>query len=142
MSAPDSTKSALVVTRRYAAPAEKVFAAWTDPTSIGQWLSPFGKSRATLDLRVGGSFTIVMLGPDAEVEHTGEYLEIERPRRLVFTWKSPYTGPTPSVVTVELRPDGNETELTLKHEQLPEEHVDAHRGGWAQILENLAQQLG
>jgi len=141
MSAPESTKTALVVSKRFAASPEKVFAAWTDPDSVGKWLSPFGTARATIDPRVGGSFQIVMVGPDAEIEHTGEYLEIDRPRRLVFTWKSPYTGPAPSLVTVELRPDGSGTELTLRHERLPEEHVEAHTGGWAQILENLEKQL-
>ena|SRR6266542_902167 len=141
MSAPDSTKTALLVSKRFAAAPDKVFAAWMDPDSVGKWLSPFGTARARIDPRVGGVFQIVMVGPDAELEHTGEDLEIDRPRRLVFTWKSPYTGPEPSVVTVELRPDGSGTELTLRHERLPEEHVEPHRGGWAQILENLEKQL-
>jgi uncharacterized protein YndB with AHSA1/START domain len=82
-----------------------------------------------------------MIGPEAELEHTGEYLEVDRPRRLVFTWRSPYTGPEPSMVTVDLRPDGGGTELTLRHERLPEEHVEPHRGGWGQILDNLEKQL-
>jgi uncharacterized protein YndB with AHSA1/START domain len=141
MNAPDSTKTALAVTRRYAASPDRVFAAWTDPDSLGRWMSPFGKSVATADVRVGGTFKIIMQGQGTEIEHTGEYLEVDRPRRLVFTWQSPYTGPTPSVVTVELRPDGDQTELILTHERLPEDQVESHRGGWGQILDNLAAAL-
>lgn len=133
---------ALVVRRLLPAAPEEVFAAWTDPARLGRWMSPFGRATATVDLRVGGGFRIVMQGPDREIEHTGEYRAVEPPGRLVFTWHSPYTGPEPSLVTLTLRPHGDGTELTLVHEQLPPEQLDPHRGGWGAILDHLATHLG
>jgi uncharacterized protein YndB with AHSA1/START domain len=131
----------LVLRRVLPASPDRVFAAWTDPASLSRWMSPNRSASATLDLRVGGAIRIVMKGPDWDIEHTGEYREIDPPARLVFTWNSPYTGPEPSIVTIELRPHGDGTELTLIHEQLPADQVDPHRGGWAQILENLESVL-
>jgi uncharacterized protein YndB with AHSA1/START domain len=128
----------LVVRRQLRASPERVFAAWTQPDALSRWMSPFALAEASLDLRVGGAFRIVMQGPDREIAHTGEYLEVDPPHRLVFTWRSPYTGPTPSVVTVELQADGDYTALTLTHAQLPADQVEPHRGGWGQILANLA----
>jgi uncharacterized protein YndB with AHSA1/START domain len=134
----------LVVERLLPSPPAAAFAAWTDPARLARWMSPFGRAEAEVDLRVGGSFRIVMLGPDRGIEHTGEYREIDPPRRLVFTWRSPYTGPEPSVVTVELRPDpagAGRTRLTLTQVQLRPEHVEPHRGGWGAVLDHLANHL-
>jgi uncharacterized protein YndB with AHSA1/START domain len=107
-------------------------------------MSPFGRAEAEVDLRVGGSFRIVMQGPDRSIEHTGVYREIDAPRRLVFTWRSPYTGPPPSLVTVECQPDPEDaarTRFTLVHARLPPEQVEPHRGGWGSILDHLATHL-
>jgi uncharacterized protein YndB with AHSA1/START domain len=71
------------------------------------------------------------------IEHTGEYLAVEPPRLLSFTWASPYTGPRAGVVTVTLTPRGGATLLVLTHEHLPEDAVDSHRGGWGAILDRL-----
>ena len=130
---------ALVVRRTLSAPAERVFAAWLEPASMARWLSPFADAAATVDPRVGGAFRVLMRGMGQEIEHTGEYREIDPPHRLVFTWRSPYTGHEPSLVTIELRPlpPGDRTELTLTHERLPAAEVENHRGGWGTILGNL-----
>jgi uncharacterized protein YndB with AHSA1/START domain len=82
-----------------------VFAAWTDPASMAQWLAPTGRSEVEADVRVGGRFWVVMVGADIRIDHTGEYLEVDTPRRLSFTWRSPYTGGD-TVVTVDLSPHG------------------------------------
>jgi uncharacterized protein YndB with AHSA1/START domain len=104
-------------------------------------MSPVGSAAAEVDLRVGGRFRVVMTGEGRELEHTGEYLEVDPPRRLVFTWRSPYTGEEPSVVTVTLRPRGEGTELALTHERLPADQVDPHAGGWGRMLERLGDVL-
>jgi uncharacterized protein YndB with AHSA1/START domain len=108
---------------------------------MADWLSPRGHAEAEVDVRIGGSFRIVMVHSDTQIEHTGTYLELDPPRRLVFTWISPYTGPDPSVVTVELQPAGAGTRLVLTHERLPGDVVDGHRNGWAAMLERLAEAL-
>lgn len=129
------------VDRRIPASPDAVFRAWTEPERMGRWLSPMGHAEAEADVRVGGSFTIVMVGDGQRIEHTGEYLEVDPPRRLVFTWASPYTGPGRTVVTVTLEPDGDGTNLTLVHEGLSAEAADSHAGGWETITARLEDHL-
>jgi uncharacterized protein YndB with AHSA1/START domain len=131
----------LELRRRLPASPERVFAAWTDPALLARWMSPFAEAEASVNVRVGGTFAIVMRGQGQEIRHTGTYLEVDPPHRLVFTWQSPYTGDQPSLVTLSLALLGEQTELTLIHDQLPPGQGDSHRGGWGQILDNLAALL-
>ena len=116
---------------------DALFRAWTDPALLRRWMSPVGHAEATVDLRVGGALHITMVDGDVRIEHTGEFLELERPTRLRFTWNSPYTGDSPSVVTVTLAPDGEQTRLVLVHERLPADAVSSHQGGWGSMVERL-----
>jgi uncharacterized protein YndB with AHSA1/START domain len=129
------------IERQLPAPPAVVFARWTDPASMARWLSPTGEAEVRADVRVGGRFTVVMLGEGMRLEHTGEYLAVEPPSRLRFTWASPYTGEQPSVVTVELAPSRGGTRLRLVHERLPADQVAPHAGGWASIINNLVAAL-
>jgi uncharacterized protein YndB with AHSA1/START domain len=135
-------KDALVIERVLPASPTQVFAAWTTPARMADWMSPAGVAEAEVDLRIGGAFLVVMAGPDERIEHTGTYLELDPPRRLVFTWVSPYTGPEPSLVTVELHPHDEGTRLVLTHERLPAGVVESHEGGWGTMLKRLAGTLG
>jgi uncharacterized protein YndB with AHSA1/START domain len=82
----------VTVRREIAAPAEDLFDAWLDAQSLGSWFRPCGgETRAETDPRVGGTFRIVMVDDESSIVHTGTYREIDRPRRLVFTWSSPAT---------------------------------------------------
>jgi uncharacterized protein YndB with AHSA1/START domain len=123
------------------APIENVYAAWTQPEAMARWLAPMGHADVEADVRVGGRFRLVMIGAGMSIEHTGEYLTVEPPRKLSFTWQSPYTGAEPSVVTVILTPDGDSTHLLLLHERLPEDAAGSHRGGWRAILQRLVEEL-
>ena len=71
----------------------------------------------------------------------GEYLVIERPMRLVFTWQSEPAGDT--LVTVEFtRVSDHRTRVTLTHERFATcEQRDLHRGGWTALLEILARAM-
>ena len=124
---------------------EEVFDAWTDPESLAVWMAPGSVRRSVVeaDARKGGRFRVVMKGPDREHEHTGEYLVVDRPRRLVFTWSSQATQGRRTTVSVELRPHGRgETELTLTHEGLPDDAAEAsHRSGWGDIVQKLGAEL-
>lgn len=133
--------TSLELRRLLPASAEEVFAAWTDPELMGRWLSPVGHAEVEVDLRVGGRFRVSMVGEDRRIDHIGEYLEVAPPRRLAFTWASPYTGPEPTVVTVELRPAEDGTELLLIHERLPRDQVEPHAGGWGRMLDRLAEEV-
>ena len=82
----------LRIARHFAASAERVFDAWLDPAKACHFLfaTPNGiMNRVDIDARVGGRYVIVDLrdadGEREEIEHVGKYLEVERPRRLVFT---------------------------------------------------------
>ena len=143
MTARDETPGTLVVRRVLPVPREHVFAAWLDPESLARWMCPGDVTSATvqLDPRVGGAFRITMRRGRGAVEHRGEYLVIEPPSRLSFTWTSVNTDLRPTVVTVELRDTGSGTELTLTHERLPAAQVDPHRRGWTDIVRKLEAEL-
>jgi uncharacterized protein YndB with AHSA1/START domain len=135
----------VIVKRRIAAPAQQIFDAWLNPTSLAVWMRPCssGTTRSTVkvDAREGGAFEIVMHVPSGPVRHTGIYQTIDAPHRLAFTWNSPHAGQHDSLVTVEFLPDGQATEVVITHERLPEAARTGHYAGWAEILESLAQTI-
>ena len=135
--------SAEVVLRRtLAVPREEVFDAWLDAPNMAEWMCPGeGTASAEIDARVGGKFRIVMTHSSGSTEHTGEYLKIERPSLLSFTWKSVHTDDQPTVVTIEFRERGGGTDLVLTHRRLPPSRLDAHRDGWTDILRKLSAAL-
>jgi uncharacterized protein YndB with AHSA1/START domain len=133
----------VVVRHRFRQPAETVFDAWLDVRLASRFLfsTETGEmARCEIDPRVGGRFVLTDRRPDGEVEHTGEYLVIERPRRLVFTFGIPAASPTFDIVTIEITPesDGGCT-LHLTAEMQPEwkDYADRARQGWEQILAGL-----
>jgi uncharacterized protein YndB with AHSA1/START domain len=134
-------RSVVRIERFIPAPAEQVFNAWLDPASMARWLSPSGHAEADVDARVGGRLRVAMVAAGIRIEHTGIYRELVPHRRLVFTWQSPYTGPDPSLVTVELTARDAGTQLLLIHEFLPAERVESHAGGWGTIVDRLASEL-
>ena len=143
--------ASLRLERDFAAGPERVFAAFED---IGAWWTPaeLRVVAAENDFRVGGRFRIVMAPPGGgpRVIVTGRYLEIERPRRLVFTHV--FQGDDPWMhevglidrdtrVEIELQATTEGTRLTLTQSELPESAREAIGGGWGGILEGLAAYL-
>lgn len=133
----------LVVRRLIRAPRDVVFAAWLDPASLAQWMRPGDVTAVTaeVDPRVGGRFRIVMTHARGDGEHHGQYLEIEPPSRLVFTWISSNTNFLPTVVTVEFLERGADTEMVLTHRGLPPARIGPHQKGWTEIVRRLDQAL-
>ena len=141
MSQPQSP-TALTVSRRFEAPAERVFDAWLDPDGVGRWLfaTPGATmERVEIDARVGGSFMIAERRGEELAEHFGTYLEIDRPRRLVFQFATSHAD-APTRVTVEIDPQGLACVLTLTHEIDPAWAAfgDKVVDGWTMILDALA----
>jgi uncharacterized protein YndB with AHSA1/START domain len=132
--------SSVVVRRVLPAAREAVWALWTDAKRMPEWILDGGS--ATIDFRVGGAYHLDMHYQGKSYPHHGEYLEIEPPRRLVFTWISQSTQNLPTIVTVELHERGEETECVLTHEGLIDEKNAAdHQGGWEEILGWLSKLL-
>ena len=134
----------LRLTRTIPAPRERVFRAWTDAREMRRWFSPVGFTTpfAEAEATTGGRWRVGMKPPEGEVVYaSGTFREIRPPERLVFTWAweaadSPYPGET--LVTVEFRARGDETEVTLTHELLPSTDATAHhRSGWEGCLASL-----
>jgi uncharacterized protein YndB with AHSA1/START domain len=129
-----------VMVRRFiAAPRDEVFAAWLDPASQARWMLPGNATLATIesDPRVGGKFRIVMEHGGNGVDHWGEYLTIDPPSLLSFTWISAYTNGLTTIVTIEFHDRDGGTELILTHRGLPPEQVAAHEQGWSDIVGKL-----
>jgi len=79
----------LVVRRRIAASAERLFEAWTTPAQLTAWWGPRGVRcvHADVDARIGGAYRIENALPDGRTLFiSGEFLAVEPPRRLVYTW--------------------------------------------------------
>jgi uncharacterized protein YndB with AHSA1/START domain len=132
--------AAVVVRRTIAASAFDLFDAWLDPQSLAEWMRPgtIQRSEARVDPRVGGSYEVIMHGEKGPIPHRGVYKLIDRPRRLVFTWTSPFAG-ADTLVTVDFRKMDGRTEVIVTHEQLPESEVVSHTRGWTSGLEHLDQ---
>jgi uncharacterized protein YndB with AHSA1/START domain len=137
-----------VVTQRFTASADRVFAAWLDPDWLGRWM--FGPNvrderivRLGLEPRVGGHFSFLVNRAGTDVDHVGQYLEIDRPRRLVFTWATRETLPETSRVIVEIKSLESGCELILTHEMAPAwgAFADQAAGSWRKMLEALAAAL-
>lgn len=144
--ATDLASPTLIVSRRFAVPPELLFDAWFDPNAVGKWLfaTPDGVSHhVEIDARVGGGFAIHERRGDALATHFGEYREIVRSSRIVFTFGADKRGPF-SLVTVDIRPEGAGSVLTLTHALDPAwRAMEAGvRAGWESILEGLARATG
>lgn len=134
----------VTVTHRFSASAERVFDAWLDPerackflfvTATGQMV------RTQIDARVGGRFTLVERRAGEDVAHVGTYLELDRPRRLAFTFSVPKYSQSEDRVLVEIVPLQSGCELTLTHEMQPgmAEVRGRAEEGWRRLLELLAE---
>lgn len=136
-----AVKPFLVLRRRIKAPADLVFAAWTDPQRILRWWGTADSQtlHAEADLRVGGRYAVAFRTPDGERHDvSGVYREVVPGRKLVFTWAWRTTPERESQVTVSLAPDGDGTLLTLTHERFFDEAArDRHTRGWSESLDRL-----
>jgi uncharacterized protein YndB with AHSA1/START domain len=141
------TVPALRMTRRFAAPREAVFKAWTDPDELAQWFGPAGITvpEINIDLRTGGAYNLLMVGEKSTHPLSGVYHEIKAPERLVFTWiwgAGDLDG-IEMLVTVDFddTADGG-TLLTLTHERLPSvEAGEHHTQGWTGCFDSLQAYL-
>jgi len=125
------------------APCERIFRMLTEPVELAKWWGPHGFTtpETELDLTVGGGYRFSMKPPDGDLFHlSGEFLEIERPSRLVYTfrWEEPTPDDRETVVTLTLVVLGDATEVSLLQGWFAtEERLALHRSGWTDGFEKL-----
>jgi uncharacterized protein YndB with AHSA1/START domain len=130
----------LTISRTLPAPAERVWRALTDPAALAAWFWPQRFSpTAEVDLRVGGKYRID--GPAVGMAASGEYITVDPPYKLVFTWR--WDGePGETLVTIELTPVDAGTDLALRHERFASDaDRDNHAQGWHDCLDRLPDWL-
>jgi uncharacterized protein YndB with AHSA1/START domain len=137
-------ETSLAVVRKLKASPQAVWRALTQPDALKQWMAPrddFEVLVAETDVQVGGRYHIVMKSPDGE-EHdlSGVYREVTVNTKLVYTWAWKSTPERESLVTIELTPAGDGTELLLKHERFADKEArDRHEHGWTGCIRRLAR---
>ena len=147
MSAPAAPIIPGLVQVRRIVPAQprEVYRAWTEPELVQRWFKPRGGSSAgaEMDVRVGGSYRWGMKLLGHVYYAVGEYIAVEPPDRLVFTFgweRTLLVRVTDSLVTVEFNDHGDDTEVVITHERLPGRSVRALHGmGWRVCLRNLGR---
>jgi uncharacterized protein YndB with AHSA1/START domain len=134
----------LRMTRRFEASADRVFDAWLKPEPAARWLftTPGSEVNSTeMDVRVGGKWTIADTREGVVYTALGEYLEIDRPRRLVFSFGMPQFSPAFNRVVVEIHADDDGCVLALSQEELPEAFHEPTRQGWSEMFDGLTDLL-
>ncbi|MFC3209786.1 SRPBCC family protein [Planomicrobium okeanokoites] len=146
----------LTMARRINANSTDVFKAWTKPELMKKWLFTTEATNvvAKNDLRVGGKWEIVDRREGEEYRATGEYLEIDAPHRLGFTFEMPQFNDLQDQVIVWVSPVGQACEMTFKQEivvpheeswgpediqQAMKEYSEQSEEGWDKMFEGLKQ---
>lgn len=153
-------KQEIIITRKFDAPRELVWKAWSDPESIKRWWGPKGFTSpvARIDFREGGTSLVCMRSPEGQdFWSTGFYREIVEPERIVSTDSfsdaegnvvpASYYGmsgdwPLELLVTVTFVEYEGKTKMTLQHVGIPEgENRDSAKAGWNESFDKLAEYL-
>jgi uncharacterized protein YndB with AHSA1/START domain len=147
----------LTVRRTFAAPLEKVFAAWADPDQLKQWMCGDVPSHVITqhvqEIRTGGRWKTEIHDPAKNEVYWGRgvYREVRPQEKIVFTWfwtkdtpdgPNMHPGSEETVVTVEFFARGDKTEVVLTHSAFA---TDAqrkdHDGGWNGCFDALEKLL-
>lgn len=127
---------------------QRIFRALTDPAELPMWWGPSGFTtpEIRIDLRVGGGYRFGMQPPDGDLFHlVGEFLEIDAPHRLAYTfrWEDPDPDDLETVVRLSLEADGSRTLVSLRQSPFATEaRLALHRDGWTDSLQRLTELLG
>jgi uncharacterized protein YndB with AHSA1/START domain len=126
------TTDAYSTSVRIEAPPVDVFPYLTDSKLMVEWMGEW----ADLAPEPGGSFALDING----IPIRGEYVAVEPPHRVVFTWGVPGNDvllPGSTTVEITLTADGDDTVLELVHSNLPPDEVPRHGDGWSHFLSRL-----
>ena len=140
------------VSHHFKASPERVYDAWLDPGLVRAWMAAALKSlglagdirRVEIDARVGGKFFFSDIRDGNEARHWGTYLELERPRKIAFTWIVDESEEAdPSTVTLSIEPEASGCVATIVHEldAAWAEYVARTESGWARMLSEVERLL-
>jgi len=141
------TKPTAIAVQTFKVSPQRVYDAILDPDMIARWMfGPLLREETILhihtDLRVGGDFSYKVKRGDNEIDHVGKFVELDPPRRIVFTWGiSSESADNPSHVTIDITPTTNGCSVRLMHEMDEQwaAYVDSARGSWEKMLGVLAK---
>jgi len=151
-----SVSTIVRVQRSFACSADSIYEAWLDPDMARQFLfatPPTGEIvRCDIEPGVNGRFVIVDRRPletgqatAIEVEHCGRFLQLDHPRRIAFSFSLPQFQSHDSTVVIDIEPQGDGCELTLRHDLGPgllaREMVERTEDGWTRMLAHLDEAL-
>ncbi|HEY0814247.1 MAG TPA: SRPBCC domain-containing protein [Pseudonocardia sp.] len=131
MTSPDP----LIATIRIAAPPTAVFPYLIEAPLLARWIGDATGSTP----EPGGAFALA-IGDSTSVR--GQFLTVDPPKRVVFTWGVPGRDVLPAgstTVEIVLTPDGPDTIVELTHHGLPRSEVASHQAGWTGLLDVLAR---
>ena len=126
---------------------QRVFEAMTDPKQVAQWWGPKGFTcpEITLDAKVGGAYRIAMQPPEGELFHlSGEFLEVEPPSRLAYTfrWEPPDPDDRETVARLVLHARDGVTEVALTQGRFATDaRRELHKAGWTDTFARLVGHL-
>jgi len=125
---------AFTLERVIPAPVEQVFDAWLDPSTPGKlW---HGADKLVFDPKVDGMFYVLLIRDGGRrIAHYGLFTRMDRPHTIQHTFVSPNTRGLESMVTLTFREKAGDTQLTLRHEGLPDDEAGrGHEKGWSYFL--------
>jgi uncharacterized protein YndB with AHSA1/START domain len=134
----------IVCTRRFEASCDKLFGAWVNPSILTKWLFTTATSelhRAEFEPWEGGNWTVVDRREGEYFAATGQYLQIDRPHRLIFTFGMLQLSAEFVHVVVDIARAAAGSELTLTHEYLPWMGTRSPEKGWHAMFDMLARAL-
>ncbi len=133
----------LKLMRRFKAPREAVFRAWTDPKAFAQWMGPEGvtASNVSLDPRPGGKYSVALCDADGN-DHplSGTYKEVVAPSRLVFTfvWGFGDLKDIEMLISLDFTEENGSTLMTMVQEHVPTQTArERHTEGWEGSFKRL-----
>ena len=142
-------KIQVTVSHRFKASADQVYDAWLDPAKVRLWQAGAFKKMGLsgevetveIDARVGGQFLFADRREGVLAKHWGTYLELERPKKIVFTWITDVLEePDPSKVTLTIEAHDDGCTATIVHEldERWSDYIDQTENGWSILLQESA----
>jgi uncharacterized protein YndB with AHSA1/START domain len=139
------SETTITISRAVAASPDRVFDAWTDVAQLAVWWWPqLAGTTYDVDARPGGHYRISSPAIGATV--SGVFTEVDRPRRLAFTWSWEDDGePEPVVedtVVVTFEPEAAGTVVTVEHTSTAHVPEGGAVRGWNDVMDRLVRHCG